>query len=133
MTAAQIRVVQLKLKFYIFMHARCRFVRIFQLVIVHVFQMYSCMTIECIPSSSRVGRVRSSLLAKMMERRARGWLGHPRMIVPVTCPPPCFSREFRLKSYAEKLSRGARGAASLNCCYSVDNSLVLCSLLHYQV
>ena len=28
--------------------------------------MYSCMTIECIPSSSRVGRVHSSLLAKMM-------------------------------------------------------------------
>ena len=66
MTAGQIRVVQLKLKFYIFMHARCRFVRIFQLVIVLVFQMYSCMTIECIPSSSRVGRVHSSLLAKMM-------------------------------------------------------------------
>ena len=74
MTSAQIQFVQLKLKFYIFMHARCRFIRIFQLVIVHVFQMYSCMTIECIlvPSSSRVGRVHSALVARQDDGQRDG-------------------------------------------------------------
>ena len=34
---AEIWVEQLQLKFYIFMHARCRFILVFQLVSVHVF------------------------------------------------------------------------------------------------
>ena len=36
-TAMEIWVEQLQLKFYIFMHARCRFTLVFQAVLVHVF------------------------------------------------------------------------------------------------